>query len=98
MSAMKPADAAFLTRWELARRGGRWRYMLISGALTWGVPMFFVMTFLAAPPPEYSISYISFAAAIWFLGGLLYGALVWFVSERRYARLSAIASHGGPVA
>ena len=84
---LKPRDAAFLKRWELSRAQGRWKFIFLTGALAWGLPMFVVMTFFANPPAALTVATVLVAAVIWLLGGLLFGALVWYFSEKRYKRL-----------
>jgi uncharacterized BrkB/YihY/UPF0761 family membrane protein len=94
---IKPSDAAFLERWKISRAQGRWRFMLVSGVLTYGLIMFVAMTFFVNGPARLTVVSVLVAAATWSVGGLVFGALVWHFSERRYKRLSSIesgSSHG----
>jgi hypothetical protein len=87
---LKSKDAAFLQRWKAERAGGRWRYILISGVLTWGTPMFVVTTFFGSRSAQLTAGTVVAEAIIWVFAGLLFGTIVWFLSERRYARLSSV--------
>jgi hypothetical protein len=86
---MKPRDAEFLKRWETARAHGRRRHILVFGVLAWGLPMFIAMTFFVNPPDHPTGKLVLFSAVIWFLGGILFGALTWYIAERRYHRLTS---------
>ena len=86
---MKPSDKYFLDRWEQTRKQGRGRYVLTTGMLAWGLPMFVVMTFFARDTSDLTVGLVAFAAVIWALGGATFGVLTWFFSERRYLRLTS---------
>ena len=85
--AVKASDTAFMKRWEQARAQGRWRYLLLSGVLAWGVPMFVLMTFVVDRPAQLTAGILLLSAAVWLSGGLLFGVLSWFLSEKRFNRL-----------
>ena len=88
ISLMNQKDNAFIKRWQATRSRGRTRYLLVTGVLSWGVPMFVVMTFFVSPPKQMSPSALLLSAVVWFLGGLLFGYMMWIVGERRYNRLT----------
>jgi drug/metabolite transporter (DMT)-like permease len=88
---MKPSDEKFLKRWSQERAKGRWRYMLVVGVLSWGAPMFIAMTFFVSRPAHLTPDAILISAILWVIGGLAFGALVWFFSERRFGRLAPSA-------
>lgn len=76
---MKPET---LARWKHTRSRGITRYILVTGVLSWGVPMFAVMTFFVHHA-EASPRLIAMSAVIWMLGGAAFGAIMWYVCERR---------------
>ena len=85
---MNQKDNAFIKRWQETRLRGRTRYLFVTGMLSWGVPMFVVMTFFVSPPKQMSPSALLLSAIVWFLGGLLFGYMMWIVGERRYSLLA----------
>ena len=85
---MNQKDNAFFKRWQATHSRGRTRYLFVTGVLYWGLPMFAVMTFFVSPPKQMSPSALLLSAIVWFLGGLLFGYMMWIVGERRYSRLA----------
>ena len=71
--------------WGKTRADGRLRYVLRSGVLAWGVPMFVVMTFIANRDRNDPVV-IAISAVMWLLGGAAFGAIMWTVSERQYRK------------
>ena len=88
VSQMTPRDETFVKRWALARARGMWHYVLVSGVIAWGVPMFFVMTYVVSKPPNLTPGLLTGLAALWATGGLAFGVSVWLISEKRYKRLA----------
>ena len=84
---MTPRDEKFVKSWAATRARGRWHYALTSGVIGWGVPMFFVMTFVVSKPPHLTTGLLTGLAALWTTAGLAFGVTVWFFSERRFRRL-----------
>lgn len=80
-----------LKKWETTRQAGKKKFILFSGVLAWGLPMFVVMTFIVNRRPEVVLSsaMILLSAAIWALGGALFGWLMWMMSERKYQKFLA---------
>lgn len=70
-------------RWSRVRQHGMLRFVLRSGVLFYGVPMFLVMTFLI-PHPRLSTTQ---SAALWLLAGLGYGLATWKVQEYRFRKV-----------
>ena len=91
---MTARDEKFVKHWAAARARGRWHYVLMSGVVSWGMPMFFVMTFVVSKPPHLSPGLLTVLAALWATGGLGFGVTVWFFSERRYKRLGPVGDSG----
>lgn len=79
---MKPEA---LARWKVTRAMGRTRYVLVSGVLSYGLPMFIVMTFLVHRE-DLSPKFIGFSAIAWAIGGALFGITMWYVLERQYRK------------
>jgi len=94
---MKPRDTRFLKQWEVQRKGGRTRYVLLSGVLSWGVPMFVVMTFVVARPVVLTPDFVAISFAMYLAGGALLGYSVWAISERRYRKLGAHTANNDKV-
>lgn len=76
---MKPIE---LERWGKAREQGMLRYVLVTGVLSWGLPMFIVMTFVVSR----SNTPIAVSALIWAVGGVAFGVAMWLVQEYRYRK------------
>lgn len=81
--ADKPKD---IVRWESMRALGRTRYVLQYGVLMWGVPMFFVMSFVVNRPAQVTPRWIVTSAILWALGGAGFGWTMWWISEIKYQR------------
>ena len=58
--------------------------------------MFIATTFIGERTAR-SVSMLLLSVGVWLLGGLLFGALVWYFSERRYHRLVPRSSDDGRV-
>ena len=83
MNTDMPQD---LKKWEVARKKGKTRFILLSGVLAWGVPMFVIMTFFVNRRPEttLSIGMLAGSALVWAISGACFGWAIWTLSERRY--------------
>ena len=79
---MKP-DA--FVRWQKTRTLGKRRYVLISGVLSYGLPMFVAMTFFVHRN-DLSARFIAASALLWLTGGALFGLITWHIFERQYAK------------
>ncbi len=80
----------FVEQWGKLRAMGRTRYVLISGVLSWGVPMFLVMTFIVNRRDR-GADILAISAVLWLFGGALYGWLMWVLNERKFRKLSSEA-------
>jgi len=73
--------------WELTRSKGKLNFFLISGVLSYGLPMFIMMAFMNKPFVD---GFTSKAAIIhcivWPIAGLLFGVIVWYVTEHKYKK------------
>ena len=74
--------------WKKIRDKGMRRFLLVNGLLSWGVPMFVVMTFIVNKPDEgyMPIGLIVVNAIIWALGGLGFGYFTWMFSEKSFQK------------
>lgn len=77
-----------LQKWEVTRQKGKTRFVLVAGVLSWGVPMFAVMTFVVNRRPERPLTplMILISAVVWLLGGACFGLAMWAITERRYRK------------
>jgi hypothetical protein len=64
------------------REKGMLRFVLTKGVLSWGLPMFVVMTFIVnRVRPE--ARFICVSLLVWTLAGAVFGMLLWIFKERR---------------
>jgi hypothetical protein len=86
LSAMNSEMPKELKKWEVTREKGKARFILVTGVLAWGLPMFLVMTFLFGRRPDgaRSLGMILVSAIIWAFGGALFGWVTWTLSEKKY--------------
>jgi hypothetical protein len=80
-----------LKKWEVTRQKGRKTFILVNGVLSWGLPMFIVMTFFVHRRPDgvHSPWMILVSAILWALGGALFGWIMWRLSEKKYRKYLA---------
>ena len=76
--------------WQQRRKQGALRFTLVQGLLCWGIPMFIVMTFVVNDVfNEQGIiqwAQVFIGAVVWSIGGCLFGAFLWFVTEQQYQK------------
>lgn len=84
-----------LQRWAATRQKGKRRFILVSGLLCYGLPMFAIMTFFVNRRPDRPITLmmVGISAVTWALGGAAFGWIMWHLTERRYQKF--IAANGG---
>lgn len=82
---MKEAE---LERWAKSRKGGMLRYVLLTGVVSYGVPMFVIMTFFG---PHSKLS-VPQNAGLWLAAGAVFGITMWLVQEHRYRKASGDAN------
>ena len=77
-----------IKKWETTRKKGKAKFILTNGVLSWGLPMFFVMTFVVNRPAHGATppSMVMISAVIWALGGALFGTVIWTMSEKKYLK------------
>lgn len=88
MNAETPKE---FQRWEVTRRKGKLNFILIRGVLAYGLPMFLLMTLFANRDPEKPLApvLIIISAAVWAVGGAVFGWAMWALTERRYKKYLA---------
>lgn len=76
---------AALDRWETTRARGRRHFIVVTGLLSYGLPMFLVMTFMVHRD-RLSAFFVAVSFLLWLLGGAAFDLLVWMFQERQYRR------------
>ena len=71
-------------RWARTRERGMWRFVLRSGVVFYGLPMFFIMTYLIPHPRLNTLQ----SALLWLIAGAGYGVATWIVQERRFRKVT----------
>jgi len=71
-------------RWARTRGQGMLRFVLFSGVVCYGLPMFLIMTYLI-PHPRLTTAQ---SAWLWLLAGAGYGIAMWLVQERRFRKVA----------
>jgi hypothetical protein len=73
--------------WEITREKGKLNFCLIRGVLSYSLPMFIMMAFMNKP---FIDGFTSKAAIIhcivWPIAGLLFGVIMWYVTENKYKK------------
>ncbi len=73
--------------WQTTRQQGTFKFILIRGLLSWGLPMFVIMTFIVnRSEREFTALYLAVNAAVWGVAGIAFGALMWHITENRFNR------------
>lgn len=77
-----------LNKWHATRQKGMRRFILVTGVISWGIPMFVVMTFVPLIRSENVLSLIDLftSAIVWLLAGAFFGGTMWFIMEKRYQK------------
>ena len=77
---MKPEVRA---KWSQTRAKGKADYVLKAGVLSYGLPMFLIMTFFVHRE-RLTTNFILVSALLWLLGGVFFGVAMWHVYEARF--------------
>jgi len=73
--------------WESTRTKGKLNFVLFTGLLSWGLPMFIFIAFMNKPFADGFTSKSAIVHCIvWPLAGVLFGVLSWYMSERKYKK------------
>ena len=75
-------------KWEAIRRKGKKRYLLVQGALQWGLSTGFLWAVIMVlfSRVENPLVMFSVAMILFPIGGLLWGSLMWNWSEKGYLK------------
>lgn len=97
---MNTSSSTKTNGWETIRQKGKKRFILFTGILLWGVPMFVIMTFFKSHT-ELNWNWPSFFFILgqlttWTLGGILYGWFLWKILEKRFQRQMAAQKDAMP--
>jgi hypothetical protein len=71
-------------RWGKIRHKGKSRFIVLTGVLAWGIPMFLLMTFVVNRKKWHAPAEIAGRAVTWVIGGACFGWWIWRSSERNY--------------
>jgi hypothetical protein len=79
-------EKEFLT-WSEQRQKGIWKFILLNGVLSWGLPMMIAMAFISKPFEQgFTVKAAAIHCTVWIFAGVLFGLCLWFVNEWRYKR------------
>lgn len=80
-------DNTQFTQWRKTRSKGKLNFILKAGLLSYGAPMFIMMAIFNQPFAEGFTSRAAISHYItWPIAGLLFGVIMWHVSEYRYKK------------
>jgi len=82
---MKDKD---VEKWNVTREKGMLAFVLKNGILSWGVPMFIVMSFIVNKPfaDGFSIKNVTIHGGTWLGAGIFFGVCTWMVIEKMYKK------------
>ncbi len=81
---MKPKE---VEQWQKTSEKGMLRFILFTGILSYGVPMFVVLNFMNPPKEPFSITDLIVTLLICAVaGGSAFGYILWVVQEKRYRK------------
>lgn len=92
---MKDSEKRFINYWKTTREKSKWKFVFIHGVIAWGT-ITAIILFLLNWGLDHSFK-TNLDSEIWarilkislspYLGGLLYGFTIWYLSEKRYKKL-----------
>ena len=81
--------ATALARWQQIRAKGPLHFILLRGVLGWGVTTAILWCALMAVFTDKGRAQLLVVALIGFpIGGVVWGAAMWYIAERKFARLT----------
>lgn len=83
---MEPGNDQF-GKWDQVRSKGMLRFVIVQGSLGWGLGSAVIFCLIMWLTSDMDIARLGPLALVAFpLGGLLWGAAMWWIMERQYAR------------
>ena len=94
MSKVKITEEEFIEQWELTRKKGFARYIILQGGLSWGVfsgliyilLIFVGKNFIEMPPESSLMMNKFFQIGLFFIFGIILGIVIWYRNEKRYLK------------
>lgn len=94
MSKLKVSDKEFIKQWEVSRRKGFLRFILIQGGISWGIfsgiiYIILIMigkNFMTMPPEDSLFMNKLFQISAFFIFGMILGSIIWYRNEKRYLK------------
>jgi len=94
MSKLKVTEEEFIEQWELTRKRGFLRYILVQGGLSWGIfsgviyifLLFVGKNFIDLPPEGSLMMNKFFQMGLFIIFGIFLGAVIWYRNEKRYLK------------
>ena len=86
IGADQPLDAKSYNRWQKARAGGKWRYVVVYGVVAWGLLtalLFSSLPLLFGNPFDWFRAILAFV--LFPIGGIGWGSYMWNLMEKRFA-------------
>ncbi len=81
---MKPKE---IEQWQKTREKGMVRFILLTGILSYGLPLFVVLNYMNPPKMPLSITDLIVTLLICAVaGGSAFGYILWVVQEKRYRK------------
>lgn len=73
--------------WKKLRQKGQAHYIFVYGVLIYGLPMLIVMSIMQHSFVDgYFTKQAIIHCIIWIIAGLVYGTIMWYVGEYKYAK------------
>ena len=76
-------------KWKETRKKGKTHFIIFSGVIGYGLPMFFVMCFVVNKPfiNGFTASNVASQVSIWLVAGLSFGFIMWHGMEYMYSKV-----------
>jgi hypothetical protein len=73
-----------LQAWEVKRKMGRARFVLLYGIIFWAIPVGVIVNFIIGWLDGFSESRIITSTIIWPITGVVFGTITWKKAEKKY--------------
>ncbi|MDO6497022.1 hypothetical protein [Photobacterium sanguinicancri] len=79
-------DKEFVT-WESIRVKGKLRFFFVNGLLSYGLPMCIITAYSNKLFENgFTLKAVLGHVTIWSMTGLMFGVVMWYITERRYKK------------